>query len=27
LSIRKNHNLVLPCAIEENREHSFLMEM
>jgi hypothetical protein len=27
LSLRKNRNLAFPCAIEENREHSFLMEM
>jgi hypothetical protein len=27
LSIRRNHNLVFPSAIEENREHGFLMEM
>jgi hypothetical protein len=26
-SLRKNRDLVFPCAIEENREHSFLMEM
>jgi hypothetical protein len=27
LSLRKNRDLVFSCAIEENREHSFLMEM
>jgi hypothetical protein len=27
LSLRKHRNHVFPCAIEENREHNFLMEM
>jgi hypothetical protein len=27
LSLWKNHNFVFACAKEENREHSFLMEM
>jgi hypothetical protein len=27
LSIRGDRNLVFPCAIEENHEHSFLMKM
>jgi hypothetical protein len=27
LSLRKNRNLVFPCAIEENREHCLLTEM
>jgi hypothetical protein len=27
LSLPENRNLVFPCAIEENREDSFLMEM
>jgi hypothetical protein len=27
LSLWKNRDFVLPCAIEENREHSFLIDM
>jgi hypothetical protein len=27
LSLWKNRNFLFPCAIGENREHSFLMEM
>jgi hypothetical protein len=26
LSLWKNRNRLFPCVIEENREHSFLME-